>query len=143
MNKVLVKYHSDNARPVAQAHPGEWVDCRNVEEVNLKAGEFCLIDLGISIQVPAGYETIMAPRSSSFKKFGLLQTNSIGVIDETYCGEGDILRWPVYATHDVHIPAGERLCQFRIQPNQGALEIVEVDHMEGPDRGGFGSTDKK
>lgn len=119
------------------------MDCRNVEDINLKAGDSCLINLGISIQVPAGYETIMAPRSSSFKKFGLLQTNSIGVIDETYCGEGDILRWPVYATRDVHIPAGERLCQFRIQPNQGALEIVEVDHMEGPDRGGFGSTDKK
>lgn len=85
----------------------------------------------------------MAPRSSTFRKFGLLQTNSIGVIDETYCGEGDVLKLPVVAMRDTHIPAGERICQFRIQQNQGLIEIREVDHLEGANRGGFGSTDEK
>lgn len=84
----------------------------------------------------------MAPRSSTFKKYGLLQTNGIGVIDETYCGENDHLMMSVYATRDCFVPAGERIAQFRIQPNQGRVEIVEVDHMEDGDRGGFGSTDK-
>ena len=101
------------------------------------------IDLGVSIKVPAGYETIMAPRSSTFKKYGLLQTNGIGVIDETYCGENDRLMMSVYATRDTVVPAGERVAQFRIQKNQGNIEIEEVSHMEDADRGGFGSTDKK
>jgi len=92
--------------------------------------------------VPTGYEAIMAPRSSTFKKYGLLQTNGIGVIDETYSGENDHLKMSVYATRDTVVPAGERIAQFRIQPNQGTIRVVEVDNMEGPDRGGFGSTDK-
>ncbi len=85
----------------------------------------------------------MAPRSSTFKKYGLLQTNGIGVIDETYCGENDKLMMSVHATRDCVVPAGERIAQFRIQPNQGRVDVVPVDHMDGPNRGGFGSTDKK
>lgn len=84
----------------------------------------------------------MAPRSSTFKKYGLLQTNGIGVIDETYCGENDKLMMSVYATRDCVVPKGERIAQFRIQPNQGAVAARVVDHMEDADRGGFGSTDK-
>lgn len=84
----------------------------------------------------------MAPRSSTFKKYGLLQTNGIGVIDETYCGEDDHLMMSVYATRDCVVPAGERIAQFRIQQNQGSVDIVEVDHMTDGNRGGFGSTDK-
>lgn len=101
-----------------------------------------MIDLGVSIKVPHGYEAIMAPRSSTFKKYGLLQTNGIGVIDETYCGENDHLKMSVFATRDGAVEAGERIAQVRIQPNQGTLEVREVDHMEDTDRGGFGSTDK-
>lgn len=92
--------------------------------------------------MPHGYEAIMAPRSSTFKKYGLLQTNGIGVIDETYSGEDDHLMMSVYATRDTHIPAGERIAQFRIQPNQGLVDIEETENMDGPNRGGFGSTDK-
>lgn len=105
-------------------------------------GAHVFIDLGVSIRVPHNYEAIMAPRSSTFKKYGLLQTNGIGVIDETYSGENDHLMMSVYATRDTVVPAGERIAQFRIQPNQGLVRITPVDHMEGPDRGGFGSTDK-
>lgn len=141
---ILVKYHNDNARPIAQAHPGEWVDCRAVEDVELKAGDFTLIDLGISVRVvQPGYEVILAPRSSTFKKYGILQTNSIGVIDETYCGDGDIYKMPVYATRDTYIRAGERIAQFRVQKNQGTIRVTEVDHLSDTNRGGFGSTDEK
>lgn len=93
--------------------------------------------------MPHDFEAIMAPRSSTFKKYGLLQTNGIGVIDETYSGENDHLMMSVYATRDTVIPAGERIAQMRIQPNQGFVEIREVDHMDTADRGGFGSTDNK
>lgn len=109
----------------------------------MKAGEFAFIDLGISVKVGApGYEIILAPRSSTFKKYGILQANGIGVIDETYCGEGDVYKFPAYATRDTHIPAGERIAQIRVQRNQGIVRVIEVDHMEDEDRGGFGSTDK-
>lgn len=119
------------------------MDCRAAEDVDMKAGEFKLIDLGISVQVcKPGYEVILAPRSSTFKKFGIIQTNSIGVIDETYCGDGDIYKMPAYATRDTHIPAGERIAQFRVQKNQGIVNVTEVDHLSDNNRGGFGSTDK-
>lgn len=142
MSKVIVKYHSENSRPVMQAHPGEWMDLRADKEYAISKGEHAFIDLGVSIRVPTGYEAIMAPRSSTFKKFGLLQTNGIGVIDETYSGENDHLKMSVYATRDTVVPAGERIAQFRIQKNQGDIQVVEVESMDGPDRGGFGSTDK-
>lgn len=141
--EILVKYHKLAAREIAQAHPGEWFDLKCAEDTSMCAGEQKYIDLGVSIRVPAGYEAIMVPRSSTFKKFGILQTNGMGVIDETYSGENDILKFPAYATRDVTIPAGERIAQFRIQKNQGAIMVVETDHMPGPDRGGFGSTDIK
>ena len=102
-----------------------------------------LIDLGVSIKLPHDYEAILAPRSSTFKKYGLLLTNGIGVIDEKYCGEEDVWRMSVYATRDCHVPAGERIAQFRVQRNQGGIEVEEVAIMTGPNRGGFGSTDNK
>lgn len=85
----------------------------------------------------------MAPRSSTFKNWGIIQTNSIGVIDAAYCGENDIWRMPVYATRDIDIKAGERIAQFRVQPVQGLVPVKEVEHMSGPDRGGIGSTGTK
>lgn len=140
--QVLIKYHTPIAGPVEPSHSGEWLDLRAAYETVLHAGEHKVIDLGVSIQVPAGYEAIMAPRSSTFKRFGILQTNSIGVIDETYSGENDHLMMSVYATRAVIIPAGERIAQLRIQKNQGDIELVEVDHMTTADRGGYGSTNK-
>lgn len=139
--ELIVKYHNDNARPVAQAHPGEWLDLRAADMHAINAGEHRMIDLGVSIKVPRGYEAIMAPRSSTFRKYGLLQTNGIGVIDETYCGEDDHLMMSVYATRNATVPAGERIAQLRIQPNQSTLEVTEVAEMSDADRGGFGSTD--
>lgn len=141
--EILIKYHSPTAKPVEQAHDGEWFDVRAAEAYDLKAGNKYMINLGISVRVPRGYEAILAPRSSSFKKWGFIQTNSIGVIDETYSGDDDIWMLPIFATRDAHIDAGERVAQFRIQRNQGRPRLTEVRYLGKNNRGGFGSTGTK
>ena len=125
-----------------QAHPSEWYDLTTSEEVELKAGEFRYIDLGVCIEVPEGYEAHLAPRSSTFKKWGILQTNSVGVIDHAYCGDSDWWKLPSYATRDVTIPAYTKIAQFRIVPVQEDAIIELVSHLGNKDRGGLGSTDK-
>lgn len=140
VQEIKVKYHSDASRPIEQAHCGEWCDLRTAADVSMKQGERNMISLGVSIKLPDGYEAIMAPRSSTFKTLGVLQTNGIGVIDETYCGEKDIWHFPALAMRDTDIPAGSRIAQFRVQPVQGKLNIEEVDEMETENRGGLGST---
>lgn len=139
---ILVKYHSEHSKPIEAAHSGEWIDLKTAENVRMIAGDFKLISLGVSIKVPAGYEAVVAPRSSTFKVYGLLQANSIGVIDNLYCGNDDVWRWPAYATRHCIISAGSRLCQFRIQKIQPELKIEEADDLGNINRGGFGSTGK-
>lgn len=141
--EILIKYHTPAAKPVEQAHMGEWFDVRAAESYDLKAGTKGFINLGISVRVPHGYEAILAPRSSSFKKYGFIQTNSIGVIDETYSGDDDIWMLPYFATRDAHIEAGDRIAQFRIQRNQGNPSLKEVRYLGKNNRGGFGSTGEK
>lgn len=137
---VKVKYHVDGLEPISQAHDFEWVDLRCAENVELKKGDFKYIDLGVSIALPAGYEAILAPRSSTFKRYGILQTNGIGVLDFLYRGNEDRWMMPVYATRDTVIHKNDRICQFRIQECQLPLNIVPVDNMEDESRGGLGST---
>ena len=124
------------------AHPGEWIDMYNFKEVTLKKGESTIISLGVIIALPFGYEAILASRSSTFKKWGLIQTNGVGVIDNAYCGPNDVWGYPVYATRDVTIPANTKLCQFRIQETQPSIRFEPYGEInEATDRGGFGSTD--
>lgn len=137
---IQVKYLDPTMEPIEQAHPGEWVDLRLADDVSMKAGDFLYLNLGVCIKVPAGHEAIMAPRSSTFKNFGIIQTNGIGVIDETYCGNDDIWRMPALAMRDTEIPKGSRLAQFRIQPIQGHVRVVPTEDMGGKSRGGLGST---
>lgn len=118
----------------------DWIDLRCAQRTELKAGEFKLIPLGVAMQLPWGYEAHIAPRSSTFKKWGILQVNSVGVVDESYCGDGDEWRMPVYATRDTVLEFGDRICQFRILEHQPRIVFAEVDRLESPDRGGFGST---
>lgn len=141
--EILIKYHTPAAKPVEQAHMGEWFDVRAAEAYDVKAGTKGFINLGISVRVPHGYEAILAPRSSTFKKYGILQTNSIGVIDETYSGDDDIWMFPYFATRDAHIDAGDRIAQFRIQRNQGNPRLKEVRYLGKKNRGGLGSTGTK
>ena len=121
----------------------DWIDLRASEDVELKKGDFTLIPFGIAMKLPEGYEAHVVPRSSTFKNWGILQTNSMGIIDGSYCGDNDMWRFPVYATRDTVIHKGDRVAQFRIMKNQPQIDFIEVEHLEGTDRGGFGSTGVK
>ena len=139
--EIKIKYHTDKIEKLRYIDgKSDWIDLRVAKDYDLKKGDFALIDLGISVKLPEGYEMITAPRSSTFHNYGLLQSNSIGVVDESYCGDDDILMMPVYATRDVHISVNDRICQFRIFKHQPAIEFVECDHLSDESRGGFGST---
>lgn len=138
---IHVKYHSQDIDKLSYVDgKSDWIDLRAAKRYELKSGEFALIDLGVSIKVPEGFEAHLAPRSSTFKNYGLLQTNSVGVIDSSYCGDNDIWKMPVYATRDTVVEINDRICQFRIVRNQPKLIFNEVEQMMDEDRGGFGST---
>lgn len=138
--EIKIKYHSADIPRIEKIIQGDWIDLRTAEDIELKAGEFKLIPLGVSIELPSGYEALLAPRSSTFKKHGIIQTNSVGVVDESYCGDNDQWFMPVYATRDVKIEKFTRLCQFRIIEHQPKLNIIEVSSLNNSDRGGHGST---
>ena len=138
---IKIKYHSRLIDRLDEFdNKGDWIDLRSAEDVTLKKGESCLISLGISVQLPEGYEMIIAPRSSTYKKFGIIQTNSIGIVDSSYNGDNDIIKMPVLADRDTRIRINDRICQFRIQKNQPGIIFQEVDTLGNEDRGGFGST---
>lgn len=137
--KIKVKYHTD-ILPLEMNDKGDWVDLRAAQDMKLRAGNIYYIPLGISVELPEGYEAHVAPRSSTFKNWGIIQTNSVGVIDNSYCGDNDIWMMPVYATRFTEIKKNDRICQFRIVKKQPHLEFETVDHLGNEDRGGFGST---
>ena len=143
MEEIKIKYFVDGIDPLCYvAGKSDWIDLHAAEDVTLKAGEFRLIPLGVALALPEGYEAHIVPRSSTFKNYGILQTNSMGVVDCSYCGDNDQWRMPVYATRDVTIEKNARICQFRIMKNQPEMCFIRVEHLDGPDRGGFGSTGK-
>lgn len=121
----------------------DWIDLRSAINVELKAGEFKLIPLGIGMKLPKGYEAHIVPRSSTFKNFGIIQTNHQAVIDESYCGDNDQWFYPVYALRDTVIHKNDRICQFRIMKKQPEIKFIEIEKLEDVDRGGFGSTGVK
>ena len=143
MHKTIkIKYHNKNIDRIKKINNGDWIDLRAAETVELKAGDFKLISLGISMQLPEGYEAHIVPRSSTFKNFGIIQTNHQAVIDESYCGDNDIWRYPAYALRDTIINENDRICQFRIVEKMPSVTFEEVDALNNEDRGGFGSTGK-
>lgn len=117
-----------------------WVDMRAAEDVDLKAGEFRLISLGVCMRLPSGFEGHLAPRSSTFRKWGIIQTNSVGVIDPAYSGDDDVWMMPVYATRDTHISFNDRIAQFRIEKQQPMIQFEVAEHLSDKNRSGFGST---
>lgn len=125
---------------IAQIRKGDWIDLRTAEDTFLAKGEFKYIPLGVAMELPKGYEAIMAPRSSTFKNFGVIQFNSIGIIDESYKGDDDIWHFPAYATRNTVIPAGTRICQFRIFKHQPLINFKYVKTLGNNNRGGLGST---
>lgn len=139
MKTIKVKYHSDIDR-IAIIPQGSWIDLRAAETVELKKGEYKMISLGVSMELPEGYEALVLPRSSTYKKYHVILANSMGVIDESYKGDNDIWQFLAYAMEDTVIPKNERICQFRIIKHQPKVEFDEVVTLGNPDRGGCGST---
>lgn len=138
--EIKVKYFSNEIEKLSKKSVGDWIDLRAAEETSLLRGEFKLIPLGVGMILPDGYEAHIVPRSSTFKTWGIIQTNHMGVIDNSYSGDNDQWKFPAYATRDTVIKKGDRICQFRIIQNQPEFDIVTVDKLNGTDRGGFGST---
>ena len=141
-NEILIRYH-DLGYGIQELKPnpkGDWIDLATAEPVELDAGEFRLINLGVSMQLPKGYEAHLIPRSSTFARWGIIQTNGMGLIDNSYCGDFDIWKMPVYATRHIMIPSMTRIAQFRIVPIMGEIEITPMAVFNTINRGGFGST---
>lgn len=143
LKTIKIKYVKDGMKKIEQIENGDWIDLRIAEDVHLEPNEFKLIPLGVAMALPVNYEALVIPRSSTFMKYGVIQANSTGLIDETYCGDNDEWKFPAYATREVYIPKNTRICQFRILKHQPTVELVETEHLSNTDRGGFGSTGEK
>ena len=144
METIRIKYFSDEIERLRYIDgKSDWIDLRASERVELKKGDYKLIPLGVAMQLPEGYEAHVVPRSSTFKTYGVIQTNSCGVIDGSYCGDEDIWKMPVYATRDTVIEKNDRICQFRIMKNQPKILFEETKNLNNQNRGGFGSTGKQ
>lgn len=141
---IRIKYFTDEIERLTYIDgKSDWIDLRCSEEVTMKAGEFRLIPLGVAMELPAGYEAHLVPRSSTFKNFGIIQTNSCGIVDGSYCGDEDMWRMPALAMRDTVIHVNDRIAQFRIYRNQPRIEFDETAQLGNANRGGFGSTGTK
>ena len=140
---IRIKYFTDKIDRLAYiGGKSDWIDLRCAKEVQMKAGELCLIPLGVAMQLREGFEAHVVPRSSTFKNFGIIQTNHTGIIDESYCGDNDQWFMPAYALRDTEIHVNDRICQFRIVEHQPQLAFEETEELGNRDRGGLGSTGK-
>ena len=139
---LRIKYFDKNIEKLKKTEKGDWIDLRSAIDISLKKGDFALIPLGVGMVLPDGYEAHIVPRSSTFKNWKIIQTNSVGIIDNSYSGENDQWMMPVYAVEDTKIKKNDRICQFRILEKMPALEIQETEHLNDVSRGGFGSTGK-
>jgi dUTP pyrophosphatase len=139
MEIIKIKYLKD-IQKIERFNVGDWIDLRSAEDVTMKAGEYRMIPLGVAMELPHGYEALVAPRSSTFRKYGILLANSVGIIDEAYKGDNDEWNFLAYATKDTKIRKNERICQFRIIQHQPLIHLQEVDSLGNADRCGIGST---
>lgn len=138
---IKIKYFTEDIDKLQYIDgKSDWIDLRAAETVEMKRGEFKLIPLGVAMALPKGYEAHIVPRSSTFKNFGIIQTNHMGVVDESYCGPNDQWFFAALAARDTIIHINDRICQFRIIEHQPKIEFV-IDSLENnTNRGGHGST---
>lgn len=139
MLNIKIKYFTDIEK-IKPIEKGDWIDLRAAETAELKKGEFKLIPLGIGMELPEGYEAHVVPRSSTYKNFKIIETNSMGIIDNSYCGDNDQWFFPAYALENTIINKNDRICQFRIVEKQPKINFEEANELKNPDRGGHGST---
>lgn len=140
MEKIQIKYFDKEIDKVEKISKGDLIDLRAAETVEMKKGDFKLIKLGVGMKLPEGYKANVYPRSSTYKNFGIILANSVGQIDQSYCGEEDEWRFPAIALRDTVIHKNDRICQFEIQKIQPEIEFEEVEHLDSKSRGGLGST---
>lgn len=139
---IKVKYHDPEMPHLERLLQGDWIDLVNVEDIKLAPGEFGMFSLGVSMELPNGYEAHVVPRSSTYKKWGVLQVNTPAIIDNSFKGDDDIWHWLIMSPkEEVFIPKYTRVCQFRVVESQPIFPIVEVDKLYNKSRGGWGSTD--
>ena len=140
MSVIQIKYFTDDIDKITKIDKGDWIDLRAAETVEMKQGDFKLIPLGVAMKLPKGYEAHVVPRSSTYKNFGIIQTNSIGIIDNSYCGDNDQWFFPALALRDTIINKNDRICQFRIVESMGSISFIPANELTDKDRGGHGST---
>ena len=149
--KIKIKYF-DNAKELNMIEKGNWCDLYANRDMFIPEGERAMIPLGVAMELPEGYEAHVVPRSSTFKTWGIIQTNHIGIIDNSYCGDNDQWFYPVYCLEPKNfidnqygtlIRKGDKIAQFRIIEVQPKLEFEKVELLGNKDRGGFGSTGSK
>ena len=138
--EIKIKYFYNDLTRLEKIEKGDWIDLRSAVDVKMKKGDFLLIPLGIAMKLPNGYEAHVVPRSSTFKNFGIIQANSMGIIDNSYCGDDDQWYFPAIAMRDTKIKKNDRICQFRIIEKMKSVDFKEVDKLDEKSRGGFGST---
>lgn len=141
--EIKIKYLNNETEKINKIKVGDWLDLRTAEDIILSQNEYKLIRLGVCMELPNGYEAHVLPRSSTFKNFGIIMANSMGIIDNSYCGDNDEWRFPAYATRRVVIPKGSRIAQFRIIKRMESIDFIEVETLGNSNRGGFGSTGVK
>jgi dUTP pyrophosphatase len=141
--KIKIKYLRD-VPELEHTDIGDWIDLYAAETVKLLGNKLKLIPLGVAMELPKGYEAHIVPRSSTFKNYGVIMANQMGVVDESYKGDNDEWMFPAYILEDrsFSIPKGARICQFRIVKKQPKIEFDSVDSLGNVDRGGYGSTGK-
>ena len=160
--RIKVKYF-EGATKLQKIKKGNWIDVYANKDVFVKVGEREMIPLGFALELPQGWEAHLAPRSSTFKTWGIIQTNSVGVVDDTYIGDNDQWYMPVYCLQGKYIEKalgalcdlpldvmkehegtwikkGNKIGQFRIMEVMPEIEFEEVESFGNDDRGGFGTT---
>ena len=136
---ITVQYLDESVKRLSENEKGDWIDLYAAQTVELKQGEHKLIHLGVAMKLPDGYEAHIVPRSSTFKKWGIIQANHCGIIDNSYSGPNDWWMMSVIAMRDTVINKDDKICQFRIVERQPPI-IFDEGKLDGEDRGGFGST---
>ena len=142
MDTILIRPHHDVAKNIKFIDIGDWFDLYAAESIQLWPFRFKLISLGFSIKLPKNHEMWLLPRGSTYKTWKIIQTNHMGIVDESYCGDDDIIKYPILSFGFKKINIGDKICQARIIEKQPKWNFRFIDKLNNVNRGSFGSTGK-